>query len=108
MVPQSTARLSDFEKGKVIVFHELELSHIAIDKRIKWPRGTVQPFQERHEERGHHKNLSTPVRKKLIDKRLKRRVIRHTRTGRRQPFAELRNVVAPEVSVRTVKRTLHE
>jgi hypothetical protein len=78
------------------------------DRKANRPRSTIQSFVERDRERGTPKNLDAPGRPQKIDDHTRRRLVRETQNGRRQPLRELRNGVAPGVSVKTVNRVLKE
>lgn len=102
----ATGRLSDFEKGQIIALASQNLSYSQIQQQVNRPRSTIQNFLLRYRERGTEKNAPTPGRPKEIDDHTRRRLVRETKKDRRQPLRELRNDVAPKVSVRTVKRAL--
>jgi transposase len=80
-----------------------------IADRLGRTKSTVGAFLKRYHERGTTENSPAPGRPSKVTEQLKRRLLRHTNSNRRQPLAELRNEVAPELSIRrfrTVKRVL--
>jgi transposase len=98
--------LNDVEKGQVIELDHLGLSQGLITDRLGRTKSTVGAFLKRYYERGTTENSPAPGRPTKVTEQLKRRLLRHTKSNRRQPLAELRNEVAPELSIRTVKRVL--
>jgi hypothetical protein len=96
--------LNDVEKGQVIELDHLELSQGLIADRLGRTKSTVGAFLKRYHERGTTENSPAPGRPTKVTEQLKRRLPRHTKSNRRQPLAELRNEVAPGLSIRTVLR----
>lgn len=106
--PKPTGHLSDVDKGIIIALKEEGCSWAAIATRTGRNKSTVRSFWKRYQKRGHEKNFSSPGRPITIDDRTRRRVIFHALAHRRLPLRELRNTVAPETSIRTIKRILRE
>jgi len=108
MTKHTTGRLSEFEKGEIIALHNSNHSLMEIETKVNRSRSTIHDFLSRYHERGHIENTPAPGRGKILTPQDRRRLVRETKKDRRQPLRELRNLVAPHCSIRTVKRALAE
>ena len=106
MPPHHYRPLNDIEKGQVVELDHLGLFQRLIADRLGRTKSTVGAFLKRYHERGTTENSPAPGRPSKVIEQLKRRLLRHIKSNRRQPLAELRNEVALELSIRTVKRML--
>jgi len=106
MPPEETSNLTEFEKEKIVALKEKCLSGPEIGKILSCPKSTVLSFYNRFQKRGDVKTLPMPGRHKIIDTRTHRRRVRESKKTGRLPLSELRNEVAPHVSVKTIKRAL--
>ena len=100
--------MSDFDKGQIIAFRKQNSSLSQIAKEINRPKSTIQTFLDRYESRDSHENTPSAGRPRLITARTRRRLVRESKKARRLPLRELTNEVAPNASVRTIKRVLAE
>jgi len=101
-------RMSDFDKAQIIAFHKQNLSLSEIAKEMNRPKSTIQTFLDRYESCDFHENTPSAGRPRLITTRMRRRVVRESKKARRLPLRELTNEVAPNTSMRTIKRVLAE
>jgi transposase len=107
-MPHATGDLSDFEKGQIAALIDEKYPISQIQKHVNRLRTTIESFVKRWQTRGSHHNQPATGRPPRLDARAKRHLAREARKDRRQPLSELRNTVAPQVSVSTVKRALRE
>ena len=108
MTRTSKGRLSDFEKGQIVALAEKNCPLSEIQAQVNRSKSTIHEFLQRFRERGSEENLPTSGRPPKLSASTRRLPVRRSKKDRQQPLRELRNEVAPQVSVRTVKRALQQ
>jgi len=106
MSPEKTGNFTEFEKGQIVPLKEKSLSCAEMGKILSRPKSTVLSFYNRFQKRGDVRDLTMPGRHKIIDTRTHRPLVRESKMACRLPLSELRNMVAPHASVKTIKRAL--
>lgn len=107
---EGQGRLSDFERGQIVALWQ-EFSHVAkILPRLTHPRSesTVRNFIRRYQARNSIRNLPAPGRPLKMNLRTRNRVFTDAKEKRTQSFRQIWDNLAPEVSIRTVKRYLQK
>jgi len=101
-------RLTDVEKGKILVFHKLSFSNVDVAHGIGRTESAVRKFVARHNTHRSDETHHSSSRPPFLDQRVKRLLVRKTKNDWRQFLAELRDKNAPGVSVRNIKHVLKE
>lgn len=102
--------LSDFEKGQIVALWQ-EFGHVAkILPCLTHPRSesTVRNFIRRYQGRNSTRNLPAPERPLKMNFRTWNGVFADEKENRTQSVPQLRDILAPELSTRTVKRYLQK
>jgi len=106
MPPEKTGNLTEFEKGQIVALKEKSLSFSEIGKILSRPKSNVLSFYNLFQKRGDVKNLPLAARHKIFNTRTHHRLVREAKKARRLLLSELRNQVAPDASVNSIKRAL--
>ena len=100
--------LSDYEKGQINVLNRVGLSAMQISKQINRPHQTIMNFLKQEKEGGTYENLPWSGRPKALDSRDKRHIVRAVKSNHHLPLGEIHNNIVPQISIRTLQRTLTE
>jgi len=106
MPPEKIANPTKFDKGQIVALKEKTLAFSEFGKILSCPKSTILSFYNWFQNRGDLKTLPMPERHKILNTRTHRRLVRASKKAHRHPLSELRNEVAPNASVKTIKRGL--
>ena len=99
--------MTDYQKGMIDAYHDVGISSTVIGKKLGRSSSTIRTYLAKREQYGYRTRKRTGRPQKLSQWTI-RQLMRSVKLDNKQKYITLRNNIAPQVSIRTIRRRLRE